>query len=106
MTTADTPDFAVVRDWMYDNSMDDEARALHDRGYSYGFIADSCGISEAAANKLGRGETRYCRRWVADAIADFAEFAGDSPGVARDRRNQEVRKLSNEARRERKEAIA
>ena len=76
---------------------------LHDQqGYSYGFIADSCGIGSEAVRHVKKH--RYCRRYVADAITEFAEFAGRSPGVARDRRRNGRRALSNDERIALKEA--
>lgn len=66
---------------------------LHRQGYSYGFIADSCGLSTSTVSKLRRN--RYCRRRVADAVADFAEFAGRSPGIARGHLPNGRRALSN-----------
>ena len=68
---------------------------LRKQGYSIGFIADSCGLSYDAVGKI----KRYCRKRTADAIAEFAEFVGDSPGIARDHRRNGRRALSNAERR-------
>jgi hypothetical protein len=70
---------------------------LHLQGYSYEFIAQSCKLSVCGLPRKGRN--RVCRKYVADAIADFAEFVGRSPGVARDGYPNGRRALSNEQRR-------
>ena len=70
---------------------------LHRQGYSYGFIADSTGLSASAVRNIAAHT--YVRAWVADAIKDFADFVGRSPGVARDLRPNGRRALSNEQRR-------
>ena len=64
---------------------------LRRQGYSIGFIADSCGLSNDAVGKL----RRYCRKRTADAIAEFSEFVGNSPGIARDHRQNGRRALPN-----------
>lgn len=67
---------------------------LRRQGYSIGFIMDSCGIGA-----VPKPENRYCRKRIADAIAEFAEFVGNSHGIARDHRQNGRRALSNEERR-------
>lgn len=84
--------------WLYVDATETvkTVERLHRQGYSYAFIAEACGMSVSG---LPRGASEHCRKYVADAIADFAEFVGRSPGVARDRRPNGRRALSNEQRR-------